>query len=243
VKRSTMLLSLLGIMAWSCAISDTRSRELLDKYFDALGGRDEWALGHGEYVLAKVEDPRFPLPGTFEFCWSWDEPKTADRSRFQGLTQLRSYTGDAGWTFVKPSGDADGTVKIWNDARKIRGQAEWNGNFEVLTHRLAARDERVTTRMGEGPWASWIEISVDAQVVALLQIAESGVPKKFHRVFDDITVVFGPLAERGRINFPAWGAFEGGEPFDLIAFEILGSAPREPFEKPDPGDSGLMNCS
>jgi len=76
-----------------------------------------------------------------------------------------------------------------------------------------------------------------------LLIATSGAPEKFHRVFDGITKILGPLAERGRINFPTWGAFEGGEPFDLIAFEILETAPAGPFQKPDPGDSGLLHCS
>ena len=243
MNRALLLLSWIGAMAWTVAAPGTPSDDLLDGYFEAIGGRDEWAAGHGEYVLAKVEDPRFALPGTFEFCWSWDEPRTADRSRFQGLTQLRAYAGDDGWTFVRPSGDQEGTVRTWDDARRMRGQSEWTGNFEVLTHRLAKRDERVTTRMGTGPWASWVEISVDARIVAYLLVGEGGAPRSFHRVFDGITVIFGPLAERGRINFPAWGKFEGGEPFELIAFEILASAPVEPFQEPGPGDSGLLNCS
>lgn len=243
MKRALLLPGWVTLIAWTMAASETTSDGLLENYFDAVGGREVWAAGHGEYVLATIEDPAFPLPGTFEFCWSWDDARTADRSRFQGRTQLRAYTGDDGWTFVKPSGDQQGTITTWDDARKARGLSEWNGNFEVLTHRLAKNDERVTTCMGEGQWTSWIEISVDAQVAAYLLIGETGAPEKFHRVIDGITVVFGPLAERGAINFPAWGMFEGGEPFDIIAFEILASAPSEAFQKPGLGDSALMDCT
>lgn len=243
MRRAALLLSWMGAVAWTFAATGPSSAPELEKYFAAIGGRDVWAAGHGEYVLAKVEDPRFPLPGTFEFCWSWDEPRTADRSRFQGLTQLRSYTGEDGWTFVRRSGDGEGILKTWDDARRIRGRSEWDGNFEVLTHRLAKGDERVSSRMGQGPWASWVEISVDEQVAAYLLIGADGAPRKFYRVLDDVAVVFGPLAERGRINFPAWGSFEGGEPFDLIAFEILDSAPVKPFEKPALDDAALLDCS
>ena len=242
MKRAMILFGWTVLLAWSITASDPVSTDLLEKYFEALGGREEWAAGRGEYVLAKVEDPASPLPGTFEFCWSWDEPRTADRSRFQGFTRLRSYTGDEGWTFVRPSAGQQGVLTSWDDARKVRGRSEWNGNFEVLTHRLAARDDRLSTRMGEGPWASWVEISADAQIVAYLRIGETGAPEKFHRVFDEVTVAFGPLVARGAINFPAWGKFEDGKPFDIIAFEILASAPVEPFRKPDPADSALMNC-
>ena len=95
----------------------------------------------------------------------------------------------------------------------------------------------------DAPRKGWVEISVDDEIVAFLMIGEDGAPKKFHRVFDGITVTFGPLVERGQINFPATGAFEDGEPFDLIAFEILELTPVEPFERPEPGDSGVMKSS
>lgn len=236
------LTALLLVIAWSPAAANELSDVVLDCYFEAIGGRSVWANGHGEYVLAEINDARFPLPGTFEFCWSWDEPKTVDRSRFQGVTQLRSYIGKEGWTFRKPSGEIHGTMTLWDDARKARGQSEWNGNFEVLTHRLAKRDERVTTRMGNGPWKAWVEITVGGDDLAYLLTDERGAPKKFYRVFDQASVVFGPLAGRGEIRFPAWGAFEGGEPFDLIAFEILENAPARPFNKPALDDLGNLRC-
>jgi hypothetical protein len=239
--HKTLIASLLAIACFPAG-ADEASDAVLERYFDAIGGRSIWANGHGEYVLAKVKDPGFPLPATFEFCWSWDGPRAADRSRFQGLTQIRSYTGTDGWTFRKPSGELQGTITTWDDARKARGQSEWNGNFEVLTHRIAKRDARVTTRLGEGPWKAWIEIAVSGDVVAYLLTDDRGSPKKFYRVFDEASVVFGSLVERGKIKFPAWGAFEGGEPFDLIAFEILDSAPVRPFNQPAVDDLGYLHC-
>lgn len=221
---------------------DRTAAEKLDLFYTAIGGRDVWAEGHGEYVLAKVEDPRFPLPATFEFCWSWDEPRAADRSRFQDLTQTRALQGDTGWTFNKPSGNSPGQVKEWDAARLQRGLMEWTGNFEVLAHRMAKRDPAVSVVMGEGEMNGWLAISVDGTLRSYLLLDESGAPRKFHRLFDDARVEFGPLADRGRLKFPAWGSFEGGEPFDIIAFEILDTAPTRPFVVPDATDPGYLDC-
>jgi hypothetical protein len=193
-------------------------------------------------VLAKVQDPRFPLPGTFELCLSWDAPQTADRSRFQGFTQVRAFTGTEGWTFRKPSGQSSGELSEWDAPRKDRGVSEWIGNFEVLTHRIAKRDKKVSTGMGVGPWKGWVEISVDSAIAAYLLIDDEGAPRKFYRPYDDTSIFFGPLASRGDLNFPAWGSFDGGDPFDLIALEIMAAAPVKPFEKPDAGDDGYLHC-
>lgn len=222
--------------------ADQRSDTILDKFYESLGGRAVWAGGRGEYVLAKVKDPRVPLPGTFEFCWSWESAQISDRTRFQGQTQVRSFDGKTGYTFRKPSGDAPGQISEWTEERKQRGLQEWSGNFEILTHRMAKRDPAVSTRMGEGPWEDWIAITVDGNLMSYLLIGSDGAPKKFHRIFDKISVNFGPLADRGNFNFPAWGSFEGGEPFDLIAFEILTAAPTRPFKTIDAGDPGYMDC-
>lgn len=222
--------------------ADEKSEEILDSYFEAIGGRQVWSAGRGEYVLAKVQDPRFPLPATFEFCWSWEEARTSDRTRFQGLTQFRSFNGSEGWTYMKPAGDVPGDISPWSPSRVERGTMEWKGNFEILTHRLSKKDPAVTTEMGQGPWENWIGISVDGDLMSYLLIDENGAPKKFHRLFDKISIVFGPLAERGDINFPAWGAFEGGEPFDLIAFEILPESPQKPFLPVSENDPAYMDC-
>lgn len=222
--------------------ADDQSEAILDSYFEAIGGRDIWAAGRGEYVLAKVQDPRFPLPATFEFCWSWEDARTSDRTRFQGLTQFRSFNGKTGWTFMKPAGDVPGTISNWAPARTRRGAMEWKGNFEILTHRLSKKDPAVTTEMGQGPWKGWVGISVGGELMSYLLIDENGAPKKFYRLFDEISIVFGPLAARGDINFPAWGAFEGGEPFELIAFEILGKSPEKPFLPVSENDPAYMDC-
>jgi hypothetical protein len=240
--RVRVLAVLVALVTAGAAAADQRSEEVLTNYFAALGGRSIWAEGHGEYVLARVKTPGLPLPGTFELCLSWEKPQTADRARFQNLTQFRAFTGNEGWTFSRPSGQNAGELKNWYEMRMHRGLSEWAGNFEVLTHRLARRDEKVTTRMGAGPWKDWVEISIDSKVTAYLFINDEGVPRKFYRLFDDTSITFGPLAQRGNIAFPAGGSFDGGEPFDLIAFEILDTPPVEPFSRPDPGDAAYMHC-
>jgi len=241
-RTALVAIHLLASLVCAQAVADSTSDTILDRYFEAIGGRAIWAEGHGEYVLAKIADSRFALPGTFEICWNWELPQTADRLRVQGLSQTRVYAGSHGWTVRKSSG-APGTDHIeWDGARMMQGLAEWTGNFEVLTHRIANGDERVTTRMGEGSRQGWIEILVDQDVVGHLLIDSDGEPKKFHRVFDDVSVDLGPLADRGGIRFPAWGAFEGGEPFDLLVFEILDATPVQPFHALAANVSAYMHC-
>jgi len=234
--------TLVGLACISPAVADDGSEALLSKYFEAIGGRAVWADGHGEYVLAKIRDSRFPLPGTFEICFNWDKPQTADRFRVQDSTQYRVFTGREGWTLNKLSGSAPGQISDWDDDRKKRGYFGWSDNLEVLTHKMAMRDRKVSTRMGDGPWKEWIEISTDQKPVAYFLVNEDGSPRRFQRLFDGTAVVFGPMATRGRLNFPATASFEGGEPFDLIAFEILDQAPVEPFRKPGANDAGYMHC-
>lgn len=222
--------------------SDAASSAILDKYFSVAGGRDAWASAHGEYVLAKVADPRFPLPATFEFCWSWDDVFRADRMRVQGMTRQTVLRAEDGWIFSRPSNAPKGVIEPLSEELMQRARSEYIGNFEVLTHRLAKRDEAISTRLGAGPWQNWVEVSVDNDVTAYILFAEDGSPKRFFRLFDETSIFFGPLADRGAVKFPAWGAFEGGEPFDLIVFELLDSAPTVPFEKPDITDSGHWSC-
>jgi len=170
------------------------------------------------------------------------EYSTYGRPRFQDLTQFRAFTGSEGWTFIKPGGQPVGELKTWVGARMQRGLSEWAGNFEVLTHRLAVRDKNVTTRMGGGPWKAWIEITVDSVLTAYLLIDGEGARRKFYRVFDDTSITFAPLAQRGHFAFPAGGPFDDSEPFDLIAFERLDAPPVEPFARPQPGDAAYMHC-
>ncbi|NJM35451.1 MAG: hypothetical protein HC850_12905 [Rhodomicrobium sp.] len=179
MKRNSLSTSFLCLcLGWGipAEAADAVAEQRLNAFFQAIGGRDVWAAGRGEYVLAKVDDPRFPLPGTFEFCWSWEAPNAADRSRFQDVTQLRAVYGDEGWLFLKPSGDAPGELKRWDEARRARALSEWTGNFEVLIHRMAKRDPRVSTGMGDGDKAGWIEITVDGQKVSYLLLDEGARP-------------------------------------------------------------------
>jgi len=232
----------MAMAAAAVGAEDDVAQRRLDDYFAAMGGRDVWAAGRGEYVLASISDPRFPLPGTFELCWNWEQPQTADRARFQGTTQIRAFDGRQGWTATRSSVSTGTVLADWDAARRERGFAEWRGNFEILTHRLARGDRRVSARMGDGPWSGWIEIEVDGLTVAQLLLDDRGAPKRFHRVFDDVNVRFGPLADRGQLKFPAWGAFDDGEPFDLIAFEILDAPPRNVQQPPADEHRGFWVC-
>lgn len=242
--RAALVLSITAVFAFhpSAVVADEASEQRLEDFYAAIGGRDVWANGRGEYVLAKVEDPRFALPGTFELCWSWLQAKTSARARFQDLSRVRSFDGSEGWTLEKPGGNGEARLRPWDADRIAQARLEWRGNFEVLAHRMAKRDPAVTTRMGDGPWRNWIRISVDDDVQAYLLLGDDGAPKKFQRLFDDVAVVFGPLADRGVLRFPEWGAFEGGQRFDLVAFEILETEPAMPFAKPSAQGAALLDC-
>ncbi len=218
------------------------AEQLVDAYFETAGGRDQWASAAGEYVLAVTTLPGAPLPYTFEFCWSFREPRTAERARFQGRTQLRGYESGVGWTFRKDSAAEQGQVRVWSAEESARNEAIWRGTFEVVLHRLARRDPALRVGMGQGPWAEWIEISEAGAPIGRLLLDDENTPRRYRRLADGAAVVFGPQAERGGINFAASGAFEIGASFQIIALELLSSEPRNVFAAPHTSHDGSLSC-
>lgn len=216
--------------------------QAIDHYFQAAGGRELWANAAGEYVLAVTNDPRLPGPYTFEFCWSFREPRTAERARFQNRTQLRGFERGRGWSFRRDVGAAQGTVRPWSAEENANGDDIWRGAFEVVVHRLAARDPALSVHMGQGPWEGYVEIVEGAAPIGRLLLNEEGEPLRYQRVIDDTRVVFGPQAERGGFRFPKGGSFEIGATFEIIALELLPSEPRGVYAQPQITHDGAMLC-
>lgn len=224
------------------AQSNNEAERAVDRYFETAGGRDLWANAAGEYVLAVTTDPRLPLPYTFEFCWSFQQPRTAERARFQGRTQLRGFEQGRGWSFRREQGAAQGTLRPWSAEENAAADDIWRGAFEVVLHRLAARDRALSVRMGEGPWQGYVEIVEANNPIGRLLLSEDGHPLRYQRVADDTRVVFGPDAERGGFHFPEGGAFEIGATFKIIALELLPSEPRGVYAQPPATHDGAMTC-
>lgn len=243
--KSTLCAALaLAVLATPPASAQTPSDAVraIDHYFEAAGGRDLWANAAGEYVLAVTTDPRLPLPYTFEFCWSFREPRTAERARFQGRTQLRGFERGHGWSYRRDVGAAQGTVRPWSAEENATNDAIWRGAFEVVVHRLAARDPALSVRMGQGAWEGYVEIVEAGSPVGRLLLNEEGQPLRYQRAVDDTRVVFGPQAERGSFRFPEGGSFEIGATFKIIALELMSSEPRGVYAQPQPTHDGNMLC-
>jgi hypothetical protein len=215
---------------------------LVDRYLEAVGGRAVWASAQGEYVLAVTTDPRRPLPYTFELCWDFSQPRTAERARFQSRTQLRGYAAGDGWSFGRDTGAPDGMIRAWDAQEATANESLWRAAFEVVTHRLAARHPDLTVSMGEGDWAGWIEIAERGTPIARLLTDETGAPQRYRRLVDDTSIVFGPLVDRGSIRFPKYGDFDPGAHFELITIEFSPHAPQEVFQRPVTTHDGSMAC-
>jgi hypothetical protein len=216
--------------------------EAVDRYLEAVGGRAVWASARGEYVLAMTTDPRRPLPYTFELCWDFSQPRTAERARFQSRTQRRGYAGGDGWSFGRDVGSPEGTLRTWSAEEGAANESLWRAAFEVVTHRLAARDPELSVRSGADEWAGWIEIAERGAPIARLLTDEAGAPQRYRRLVDDTSIVFGPLVDRGAIRFPQNGAFDPGARFEVIAIELYPDAPQAVFRRPDANHDGSMVC-
>jgi hypothetical protein len=216
--------------------------QAVDRYLEALGGRAAWASARGEYVLAVTTDPRRPLPYTFELCWDFTQPRTAERARFQSRTQLRGYQAGEGWSFGRDATAAEGTIRTWSVEESASNENLWRAAFEVVTHRLAARDPELSVREGEGEWSGWIEIAERGAPIARLQTDASGAPQRYRRLVDDTSIVFGPLVDRGAIRFPKHGAFDPGASFEVISIELYPTSPQAVYGRPATGHDGSMTC-
>jgi hypothetical protein len=216
--------------------------QVVDRYLEAVGGRAVWASALGEYVLAVTTDPRRPLPYTFELCWDFAQPRTAERARFQSRTQLRGYASGDGWSFGRDVTAPQGTFRNWSAEESSTNENLWRAAFEVVTHRLAARDPNLSVRSGTGEWAGWVEISERGTLIARLLTDASGAPQKYRRLVDDTSIEFGPLVDRGAIRFPKSGAFDPGASFEVIAIELYPDAPQAVFRRPAPTHDGSMIC-
>jgi hypothetical protein len=224
------------------ATADDAASEAIDRYLAALGGRAAWAGAQGEYVLAMTTDPRRPLPYTFELCWDFSQPRTAERARFQSRTQLRGYAAGDGWSFGHDVGAPEGTIRTWSTKESAFNESLWGAAFEVITHRLATRDPDLAVRKSEGEWAGWIEITERGIPIARLLTDAAGAPQRYRRLVDDTSIVFGPLVDRGAIRFPKNGAFDPGASFEVIAMELFRDSPQAVFRRPAANHDGSMIC-
>ena len=221
-------LSAMSLSGGSTAASspDERRAEAerqLDKFFAAMGGRDQFAQAHGEYIAIEINDPRVsPLPFYFELCWSYRDPRQATRANASAFTRRTGFDGKAGgWTLKQEQGKGVEFVP-WSESRVQTALADWRGNFEGLTHRLAKRDPDVRAIMGIGPWEGWLEIREKGDVVFYLRLNEDGAPVRFRRVYDGTAVTFGPLVQQASARFPSRGLFEDSySSFDFHLFKLI----------------------
>jgi len=236
------LLSLLFAAPTPVMAAADDAPRVVDRYLEAVGGREAWASANGEYVLAVTTDPRFPLPYTFELCWDFSQPRTAERARFQSRTQLRGYVAGDGWSFGRDVGAGEGTFRTWSAEERATNETLWRAAFEVVTHRLAARDPELSVRMGQGEWSGWVQVAERGTPIARLLTDKSGAPQRYQRLVDDTSIVFGPLVDRGAIRFPKHGAFDPGASFEVITIELSPDAPQAVFRRPSSGHDGSMTC-
>lgn len=225
------------------AQTSPEAERVIDRYFENAGGRDRWAAAAGEYVLAVTSDPQLPLPYSFEFCWSFREPRTAERARFQNRTQRRGFEKGAGWSYRRDLSAAAGTLRRWSADENELGDSIWRGAFEVVLHRLAARDPALNLRMGLGSWEGYVEVLERGAPIGRLLTDAKGNPLRYHRPADNTRVVFGPLVDRGGYLFPEGGAFEAGATFRIIALELLPKEPTDAYAMPLSSDDGRMPCN
>lgn len=226
----------------SAATPDTEAAARVDRYLEALGGRGPWAAARGEYVLAVTTDPKRPLPYTFELCWDLGQPRTAERARLQSRTQRRGYAQGSGWSYGVDAGSDAGTLRTWTAEEGANNEKLWRAAFEVVTHRLAAKDPALQVRMGRDDWAGWIEVQEQGAVVARLLTDADGAPQRYLRLVDNTSLVFGPLVDRGPIRFPKHGDFDPGAHFEVITIEFSPRAPQAVFALPASTSRGELDC-
>jgi len=227
---------------------DERRKEAerqLDKFFVAMGGREQFANAYGEYIAIQVNDPRVSkLPFYFELCWSYRDARQATRANALAFTRRTGFDGkSSGWTLKQEQGK-DIEFAPWSEKRVKTALADWRGNFEGLTHRLAKRDPDVKAVMGVGPWEGWLEIFEKGDTVFYLRLNDDGAPIRFRRVYDGTAVTFGPLVDQASARFPSHGLFEDSfSSFDFHIFKLMTKPMADKtFAPPADKQTLALNC-
>ena len=223
--------------------SQDKANAILDTYFERIGGREKFASAKGEYISIEITDPtQSALPFYFELCFSYEDPRGATRINSNQITRLMAYDHNEGWTITK----APGQPAVYSERSEKSIQAaltDWRGNFEVLTHRLAARDPDVYATMGEGHYEGWLIIHEKNEPVFRLMVSAEGEPVQFERILDGTKVQFGPLVSFGEYSFPSSGRFVGTfNDFDFHIFRLINEPLTKAFAPPVDKDNPAIDC-
>ena len=246
LATSIAILALFAPLVHAAPTEQSRRAEadqVLERYFEKIGGREKFATARGEYIAIEIRDPKQShLPYYFELCFSYEDPRGATRIHSNNITLLSAYDHDKGWAIRKAPGQM-AALKARSEASIEAALVDWRGNFEVLTHRLAKRDPDVYATMGEGPYEGWLIIHEKEEPVFRLVINEEGEPVQFERILDGTKVHFGPLVSFGDYSFPSNGRFAGTfNNFDFHIFRLIPESLTKAFTPPVDIGNPVMDC-
>ncbi|MGE3614940.1 MAG: DinB family protein [Gemmatimonadales bacterium] len=216
---------------WSRPRTQPSGDSLAARMMSVIGGREVWAAGVVDHILAVIESPQGGGNYIVELWTRWDRPGTISWVRTPSREQVRIFDGNRGWTATRNVGEV-ATVTDWAAERVVREQALYRGQFERTIHRIAARDPRLSFGVLDGSRAGWLDVREDGVSILAIELGPDGAPVRALPAGETTPFEFGPLAEFGNHRQPGSGV-AGGTRFRTVMAELLPSAAGLRFGRPE----------
>lgn len=229
---TTLISGLISGQVYASTISDMIQR---------MGGQSVWSGAKSVHVGAVIHRDQAAVPLILDFWWDYGSPRTLSRLQSNGIDQLFGYCDGAGATHKR---QPDGSTEIvaWDQARIDRELTDWHSNLGRLIHRMASADPGYDVKAGEGEWSGWYMVSSQNEPLLNIKVAEDGAPLSFYNYWNDSTVKFQELLDRGDHAFPRQGANNSGTTFDIVSFELSDQAAHLTWSLPDQVQQVHANC-
>ena len=208
---------------------DPQATALAAEMVEALGGREAWANARWLYTAERSFHENYKLALDYQGWRDLGEPRGWNRVDSSELSYEQGWTKGQGWRL------RNGEFQAFSDDRLNSEVSFWPREIYIMYHRFANGDARLKlTSTGERSFS--VENAETGTALGEFKISKEGGPLVWSSGDgeDDVTYVYGPLAEFDGVSLPAWGAqLDGSWRFNYVAARLTNEAPEVTFEPPE----------
>lgn len=137
LRRAVPLALMALLPAWPAAAQEISLQEVLNNYYEAIGGLDAWQA----VQTMKVTGRRMIMPGTeAPFSMTVKRPnKVRLEFTFQGMTGIMAYDGETGWMVMPFMGKMEPEPVPDEDVKDLEQMADMDGvlmGYEESGHQV-----------------------------------------------------------------------------------------------------------
>lgn len=209
---------------------DADARALAAEMVEALGGAETWTNARWLYTAERSHSLNHKLGIDYE---GWRD-LTSPQGYFSAVVPEEPFSYREAWTEAQGWRVLNDEFLAFDDRRLSLEVDFWPKEIYVMYHRFAKRDPALKlSSTGERSFS--VEDAVSGAPLGTYTISPEGGPLVWSSgdTDEDVTYVYGPLADFDGIRLPAWGAQTNGSwRFNYTRAYISPSGPEFSFDPP-----------